>query len=67
MKRIVSHCLAMLTLCSITSYILAAFGIETVPILTLVFSGFGGELLLTVVIKLGEKSGTKEKQEEKKQ
>ena len=62
MKRIVSHCLAMLTGSTIASYIIALFGIDTVPILTLVFGGFGGELLLTVIIKLVEKE---EKQEEK--
>jgi hypothetical protein len=55
MKRIVGLCLTTLILMFIASYFLACMGVDTNTILTLGCSVFGGELLLTVILKLIEK------------
>ncbi len=61
MKRIVAYCLALLTVLFVASYaLLAAFGVDTEAYLTLGCGVFGGELLMTLVLRLvGDKDDPK--------
>lgn len=58
MKRIVAFCLTFLTALFVASYVLlAALGVDTEAYLTLGCGVFGGELLMTLVLRLvGDKN-----------
>lgn len=60
MKQIVVFCLAFLTALFVASYVLlAALGVDTEAYLTLGCGVFGGELLMTLVLRLvGDKDNT---------
>lgn len=63
MKRIVAFCLTFLTALFVASYVLlAALGVDTEAYLTLGCGVFGGELLMTLVLRLvGNKNDPKDK------
>lgn len=52
LKWIVTYCIALLTLVIIAVYVAAWFGVDTGNVLTASCGVFGGELLLTVLIKI---------------
>lgn len=60
LKWIVVYCIALLTLVIVAVYIAAWYGVDTGNVLTATCGVFGGELLLTVVIKImgGRAEGT---------
>ncbi len=62
LKRIVAYCIALLTIVIVAVYIAAWFDVDTGNLLTATCGVFGGELLLTVVIKImGGKAETASK------
>lgn len=64
MKMVVWFCIAFTALVIGACYVAAWFGVDTDSVLTHTCAVFGGELLLTVVLRLLEKEGsTKEKKE----
>ena len=63
MKKIVAVCIATVIVFAVASHVSAWFDVDTVPVLTIVAGIFGGELLLTVVLKLLEKPEPKKNKE----
>jgi len=63
MKIIVSVCIVTLIVFCAAAYVSEWFGVNTVPVLQIVAAVFGGELLLTVVLKLMEKPEPKKDKE----
>lgn len=64
MKMVVWFCIAFTALVIVACYVAAWFGVDTDSVLTHTCAVFGGELLLTVVLRLLEKeSPAKEKKE----
>jgi len=57
MKIIIMLCIATVIVFAAMAYLSAWFRIDTVPVLQIIAALFGGELLLTVVLKLLEKPG----------
>ena len=63
MKVVVTICIITLIVFAVGAYVSAWYSVNTVPVLQVVAAVFGGELLLTVVLKLiqrGEPKNDKE-------
>ena len=55
MKKIVAVCIGVIIAFAVGAYVSAWFEVDTVQVLTIVTGVFGGELVLTVLLKLLEK------------
>ena len=64
MKIIVSVCIVTVIVFAAAAYASVWFKVDTVPILQIVATLFGGELLMTVVLKVLEKPEKKDKEKE---
>jgi hypothetical protein len=55
LKKIVLFCITFTALTAIAEYVAAWFGVDTSSVTTAVYAVYGGELLLSAVLRLSEK------------
>jgi len=67
LKVIVSLCIGTLILFGVAVYVSAWFGVDTVPVLQVMAAVFGGELLLTAILKITEKPTPKKEKKAKEE
>lgn len=65
MKMVVWFCIAFTALVIVACYVASWFGVDTDSVLTHTCAVFGGELLLTVVLRLLEKEDATQKKKER--